>query len=121
MSDVQKAYIQVSQSLRWFDSGVLKSFQQGEDVADSGQVHAVLARERLDGLELHDVAARVAPAIGDRPLWADHVQVLVHHQGPRMRLEDLRSDAESEDRLVQIDARVVVRGAAGGCGRVPCF
>jgi hypothetical protein len=55
--DVKEAYIQISQSLRCFDSGVIKSFQQGEDVADSSQVHAVLARERLDGLELQNIPA----------------------------------------------------------------
>src|SRR2546429_8970 len=116
-SDVKQAYIKSPQSLRWFDSGYLQPFEQSEDVADPGQIDAVLARQRLDGLELHDIAARVAPAIGHGPLGADHVEVLVHHERPRMRLEDLRRDAKGEDRLVQIDARVVLRGAAGGCGR----
>ena len=119
--DVKQAYIQISQSLRCFDSGVLKSFQQGEDVADSSQVHAVLARERLDGLELQNIPARIPPPVGDSPLGADHVQVLVHHQRPRVRLEDLRGHAEREDRLVEVDTGITPGWAAGGCGRIPGF
>ena len=93
--------------VRCFDSGVVKALEQRQDVPNAGEVDVMLAGERLDGLQLHHVSTRVAPAIGNRPFGIDHAQVLVHHQSARVHLQDLGSHAEREYRLVEIDATAV--------------
>src|SRR5712692_10773354 len=78
-SDVEQRNVQVFQSLRWFEAGTLQLLQQRKYVSDACEIDAVLARERLDRLQFHNVATRIAPPVGDRALGSDHVQVLVHH------------------------------------------
>ena len=107
--DVQKGYVEILETLGRLEAVLLQGLEERQDVANTGEVHAMLAGQRLDGLELHQIALRVPAAVGDRPLRLDHVEVLVHHQRPRMGLQDLRRNAERVDRLVQVD----VRGVAG--------
>src|ERR1700682_1890508 len=115
-SDVELRHVQVLQAIRWFDTRVVKALEQRQDVADAGEVDVMLAGERLDGLQLHHVATRVAAAIGHGPLRLDHAQVLVHHQSPRGDLQDLGSHAPREDLVVEIDA-IGLGGRGGGRDR----
>lgn len=101
-SDVELRHVQVFQAIRWFDTRVVEALEQRQDVANAGEIDVMLAGERLDGLQLHHVATRVAPAIGHGPPRLHHAQVLVHHQSPRVHLEDLGSHAQREDWLVEI-------------------
>src|SRR5207244_7261541 len=72
----------------------------------------MLARQGLDRLEFADVALGEAAAIGGGAFGNDQAQVLVHHQGSRMGLENLRGNADGVDRLIQREARIG-RGATG--------
>src|SRR6202171_4033236 len=112
-SDVELRHVQVLQAIRRVDTRVVEALEQRQDVADAGEVDVMVAREGLDGLQLHHVATRVAPAIGHRPFGLDHAQVLVHHQSPRVDLQDLGSHAQREDWLVEIHA-IGVGGRGGG-------
>src|ERR1700682_1433060 len=112
--DVELRHVQVFQAIRCFDTRVVEALEQRQDVADAGEIDVMLAGERLDGLQLHHVSTRVTPAIGDRPFGIDHAQVLVHHQSAWVHLQDLGSHAERENRLVEIDATVLLRGGRGG-------
>src|SRR5215472_7320473 len=111
--DLQKGDVEVLQALGRLEAAELERLQEREDVADARQVHAVLPGERLDRLQLHEVPLRVPAPVGHRALRLDHVEVLVHHQRPRMGLEDLGRDAERVDRLVEVDA-----GPVAGRGRL---
>src|SRR2546422_575379 len=66
----------------------------------------MLPSELLDGLQFHDVALREATAVRRRALGHDEAEMLVHHQRPRMGLQDFRRHADRVDRLVQGDVRV---------------
>ena len=55
--DVELGHIQVPEVRRRLDPGVVQALEQREDVTDAGKIDVVLAGERLNGLELHHVAA----------------------------------------------------------------
>src|SRR2546428_12748953 len=85
---------------------LLEQLEQLHDVAHTGQVDRMMASQLLDGLQFHDVALREAPPVGRRPLGDDEAEVLIHHERPRMRFEDLGRHADGVDRLVEGDTRV---------------
>src|SRR6267142_931597 len=103
LSELELGHVHALQLLRGIYSRVLQPFEQREDVANTSEIDVMLPCQCLDGLELHHVSARVTPAIGNGALGRNHAQVLVHHQGAGMYLEDLGGHAESENWLVEID------------------
>src|SRR2546430_17545429 len=71
----------------------------------------MLARQGLDRLQLADVTLGKTAAVGGGALRNHQPQMLVHHQRSRMRLQNLRGNADGVDRLVQRETRIG-RGAA---------
>src|SRR5256885_12612415 len=71
----------------------------------------MLALQVLDLLQLADVALRKTAAVGGGALGNDQAQMLVHHQRSGMCLQNLRSNADRVDRLVEREAPIG-RGAA---------
>src|SRR4029077_5265419 len=82
-----------------------------KDVAGTVQVDAVLAGQGLDRLELADVPLRKPPAGGRGGRGDHHSEMLIHHQGARVRLQDLGRDADRVDGLVEREARLRRRPA----------
>ena len=80
-------------------------FEEAQDVADSGERHTFFSRQVLDHLHFADVALRVAAAVGARAVRFDQRSVFVEHQRARVRLQDLRRDADGVQRLVDIAER----------------
>src|SRR5260370_11864666 len=107
----------VAQLGRRLDAVLLHHVEQAEDVAYAGERDALLARQVLDHLDLADVALRVTPSVGGRAMRFDETGVLVQHQGPRMRLENLGRDADRVQRLLWIAERLGRAGRAAGGAR----
>src|SRR4030081_960775 len=79
--------------------------KQAQHVTGAVQIDAVLAGQRLDGLQLADIPLRESPAVGGGALGHHQPEVLVHHQRARVRLQNLRGDADRIDGFIQGEAR----------------
>src|SRR5438128_4495744 len=110
--DVQFFDVEVAQFGRRREPVIDQDAQQPQHVAGAVQVDSVLAGQRLDRLQLADVSLREPSPVGRCPLGYDEAEVLVHHQRPRMRLQNLRRDADGIDRLIEREARIA--GCAAG-------
>src|SRR2546428_2031639 len=65
----------------------------------------MLARQGLDRLQLADVTLGKTAAVGGGALRNHQPQMLVHHQRSRMRLQNLRGNADGIDRLGKRETR----------------
>src|SRR5713226_9313819 len=83
----------------------LHGLEQAQYVPDPSQGHALFAGEVLDHLHLAYVALRVAAPVGRGAKRLDEPGVLIKHQGPRVRLEDLGGDTDRVQRLVKVAER----------------
>src|SRR5438094_514988 len=95
----------------WKSKPTLNASPQHMAIAGAVEVDAMLARQGLDRLQLADVALRKTAAVGGGALGNDQAQMLVHHQRSGMCLQDLRSNADRVDRLVEREARIGRRAA----------
>src|SRR4029077_18572020 len=104
--DVQFFDVEVAQ-LGWsLETVVNQDAQESKNVARAVEVNAMLACQRLNRLELADVPLRKPPAVGRCPLGDYQAEVLVHHQGARVRLQDLGRNADRIDGFIQREACV---------------
>src|SRR5437879_981069 len=104
--DVELRDVDVAQTLGGLDAVLVEQLEQLEHVAHAVEVDPVVAGQVLDGLELLDVALGETAPVGGGALRHHQAHVLVHHQGARMGLEDLRGDADGVDRLIQREVQL---------------
>src|SRR5438445_7856032 len=105
-SDVQLRNIDVAEFDRRWQLVFVQLLEELQDVSDAGQVDRVLPGQLLNGLEFHDVALRKPTAVGRGAPRHHQPEVFVHHERPRMGLQDLRRHADGVNRFVQGDVGV---------------
>src|SRR3989442_8789533 len=109
--DVEFFDVEVAEFRRGLQPVVNQDSKQAQHVAGAVEVDAMLPRQGLDRLQLADVALGKTAAVGGGSLGNDQAQMLVHHQRSRMRLQNLRGNADGVDWLVEPEAPIGRRRA----------